>query len=190
MCTSKSEENDALRVKVGEHAHDWDYHVMQLPRGIDLIVGMDFMKDNDVSLLCGTQKVMFGYSVLNAITLDPSELTTENYGPDALELDESDSQMKIDVPEIASIHSEKEDDTAPPITNLFSLKGEDFDFDCDLCYNGEHFDKLQAAHAIVDDPAEFYSLYTSLRATDPNLSEEQRSQLCEEHEENCRSPRV
>ena len=43
-----------LRFKVGEHAHDWDYHVMQLPRGIDLIVGMDFMKDNDVSLLCGT----------------------------------------------------------------------------------------------------------------------------------------
>ena len=28
-----------LRFKVGEHAHDWDYHVMQLPRGIDLIVG-------------------------------------------------------------------------------------------------------------------------------------------------------
>ena len=107
-----------LRFKVGEHAHDWDYHVMQLPRGIDLIVGMDFMKDNDVSLLCGTQKVMFGYSVLNAITLDPSELTTENYGPDALELDESDSQMKIDVPEIASIHSEKEDDRPPYIAKV------------------------------------------------------------------------
>ena len=60
----------SLQFKVGEHAHDWDYHVMQLPRGIDLIIGMDFMKDNDVSLLCGTQKVMFGDAVLNAVCLD------------------------------------------------------------------------------------------------------------------------
>ena len=47
------------------------------------------MKDNDVSLLCGTQKVMFGYAVLNAVTLNPADLT-ENYGPGESELDESD----------------------------------------------------------------------------------------------------
>ena len=33
------------------HAHAWDYHVMQLPAGLDFIVGMDFMGQHDVILL-------------------------------------------------------------------------------------------------------------------------------------------
>ena len=33
-----------LNYTIGKHNHDWDYHVMDLPRGIDLIIGMDFMK--------------------------------------------------------------------------------------------------------------------------------------------------
>ena len=53
-----------LNYTIGKHKHDWDYHVMDLPRGIDLIIGMDFMKYHDVSLLCGPEKVLFGTELL------------------------------------------------------------------------------------------------------------------------------
>ena len=47
------------------HAHTWDYHIMQLPAGLDFIVGMDFMGQHDVILLTKSRKVLFGDSVLN-----------------------------------------------------------------------------------------------------------------------------
>ena len=53
-----------LTYSIGKHKHDWDYHVMDLPRGIDLIIGMDFMKYHDVTLLCGREKVLFGDDLL------------------------------------------------------------------------------------------------------------------------------
>ena len=39
------------------HAHAWDYHVMQLPAGLDFIVGMDFMGQHDVIYLTKFKKV-------------------------------------------------------------------------------------------------------------------------------------
>ena len=39
-----------LKFSVGEKSHDWDYHVMTLPRGVDIIMGMDFMEPNDCLL--------------------------------------------------------------------------------------------------------------------------------------------
>jgi hypothetical protein len=49
-----------LKFKVSGRSHEYDYHIMNLPHGIDVIVGMDFMLDNDVILLARSQTVMFG----------------------------------------------------------------------------------------------------------------------------------
>ena len=49
-----------LHFSVNGQSHDYDYHVMPLPRGIDVIVGMDYMIENDVILLSRSQTVMFG----------------------------------------------------------------------------------------------------------------------------------
>ena len=47
---------------------------MDLPRGIDLIIGMDFMKDKDVSLLCGPEKVLFGTELLTFVGIDMTNM--------------------------------------------------------------------------------------------------------------------
>ena len=49
-----------LHFSVNGQSHDYDYHVMPLPRGIDVIVGMDYMIENDVILLSRSQTVTFG----------------------------------------------------------------------------------------------------------------------------------
>ena len=59
-----------LTYDIGDHSHAWDYHVMDLPRGIDIIIGMDFMKKKEVSLLCGPEKVLFGTELLNFMGMD------------------------------------------------------------------------------------------------------------------------
>jgi hypothetical protein len=41
-------------------AHDWIFQEMQLPKGIDLIIGMDFMTHHDVLLLPRRKQVLFG----------------------------------------------------------------------------------------------------------------------------------
>ena len=57
-----------LAFSVGGKPHKWDYHVMELPAGIDVIVGMDFMKFHDVVLLTADQRVLFGDTLLNMKT--------------------------------------------------------------------------------------------------------------------------
>ena len=49
-----------LQFSVKGQKHDYDYHVMTLPHGIDIIVGMDYMLENDVILITRQQTVMFG----------------------------------------------------------------------------------------------------------------------------------
>ena len=54
-----------LTFEVKRESHTWDYHFMELPVGLDLIVGMDFMRKHDVILLTASLKVLFGNNVLN-----------------------------------------------------------------------------------------------------------------------------
>ena len=69
-----------LKFTIGKHKHDWDYHVMDLPRGIDIIIGMDFMKHHDVSLLCGPEKVLFGTELLTFMGMDLTDMAGSRYG--------------------------------------------------------------------------------------------------------------
>ena len=63
------------------HAHTWDYHVMQLPAGLDFIVGMDFMGQHDVILLTRSRKVLFGDSVLNYANVPAVDESHGKNGP-------------------------------------------------------------------------------------------------------------
>ena len=59
-----------LTFEVKGESHTWDFHFMELPVGLDLIVGMDFMRKHDVILLTASLKVLFGNNnVLNYATL-------------------------------------------------------------------------------------------------------------------------
>ena len=61
---------------------------MDLPRGIDLIIGMDFMNYHDVALLCGREKVLFGDELLNFIGIDLTDIRS---------LIRTDHQVPIDL---------------------------------------------------------------------------------------------
>ena len=113
---------------------------MQLPRGIDMIIGMDYMEENDVTLLCGQKKVMYGSDVLNVLSLELTDL----YG----QIDYSQGpaeETKAETTCSTSSSGEKSVDPEPqpiPVQNFFSMHGptEDVEFDCDLCYDGAQFD--------------------------------------------------
>ena len=175
-----------LQFHIKGHAHDWDFHVMRLPQGIDMIIGMDFMEENDVTLLCGQKKVMYGSTVLNALSLKLNDL----YGQ-VDQIQGPAEEAKAETPSSASNTSEKSFDPDPqptPVQNFFSMHGptDDTEFDCDLCYDGAQFDLLAAQHAAVDDPIAFFQFYCKTRASDESLSDEQRHQLLDEYEQSRR----
>ena len=163
-----------LKFSVGEKSHDWDYHVMTLPRGVDIIMGMDFMEPNDVNLLCGKKKVMFGTDVLNVLC---ALNLTDLYGPvNSQELPAE--QAKAETPGVQSRNECA--DVPSRTTNLFLLHHGADAFDTDLCYDGAMFDKLASMHASIDDPVEYFQAYCKLRASDASLSDEMRIQLLDE----------
>ena len=59
-------------------AHDWIYQEMQLPKGIDFIIGMDFMTHHDVLLLPRRKQVLFGADLASAIDGDMGTVDTSN----------------------------------------------------------------------------------------------------------------
>ena len=133
---------------------------MTLPRGVDIIMGMDFMEPNDVNLLCGKKKVMFGTDVLNVLC---ALNLTDLYGPvNSQELPAE--QAKAETPGVQSRNECA--DVPSRTTNLFLLHHGADAFDTDLCYDGAMFDKLASMHASIDDPVEYFQAYCKLRATD------------------------
>ena len=67
-----------LSTTVGGKQYAWDFHAMNLPTGIDIIVGMDFMTFHDVALLVADKRVLFGDTLLSMgsseCQTDPSRL--------------------------------------------------------------------------------------------------------------------
>ena len=59
-------------------AHDWIYQEMQLPKGIDFIIGMDFMTHHDVLLLPRRKQVLFGADLASAIDGDMGTVDTSH----------------------------------------------------------------------------------------------------------------
>ena len=71
-----------LNFDVKGQSHSWDYHVMPLPVGLDIIIGMDYMGTYDVILLTATRKVLFGCNVLNYAKVSGADDTQCKYGPE------------------------------------------------------------------------------------------------------------
>ena len=174
-----------LKYIIGKHKHDWDYHVMDLPRGIDLIIGMDFMKYHDVSLLCGPEKVLFGTELLSFMGIDMTDMAGP-YGSLQFLLDQLAVQQSnpSKVHKVASQTNDKKTDPASPY-GCFSMKSDDNrdDFDADLCTDPERFDKLSALCATTKCPMKLYREYVRISLASESVSAEQKAQLTTELEE-------
>ena len=86
-------------------AHAWDYHVMQLPAGLDFIVGMDFMGQHNVILLTKSRKVLFGDSVLNYANVSAVDDSQCNNGPVMENFDPMDLDLPVTPLQDSIIHN-------------------------------------------------------------------------------------
>ena len=66
-----------LPFSISGKQYAWDFHVMTLPAGIDVIIGMDFMRFHDVTLMAADERVLFGNTLMSMgsaeCQMDPPE---------------------------------------------------------------------------------------------------------------------
>ena len=77
---------------------------MQLPAGLDFIVGMDFMGQHDVILLTKSRKVLFGDSVLNYANVSAVDDLQCNNGPVMENFDPMDLDLPVTPLQDSIIH--------------------------------------------------------------------------------------
>ena len=87
---------------------------MQLPAGLDFIVGMDFMGQHDVILLTKSRKVLFGDSVLNYANVTAVDESQCKNGPAREDSDPMDLDTLVTPLQDSIIHnSVKKPPTVP-----------------------------------------------------------------------------
>jgi len=124
-----------LTFDVKGQTHAWDYHVMPLPVGLDIIIGMDYMGTYDVILLTASRKVLFGHNVLNYANVSVVNDTQCKYGPELVNIT-GQAEDPIPIP----LNSLQDDPVRPPTVPNIASKSVSLDDDTTYFYSHDDDD--------------------------------------------------